>query len=323
MVKYSDWLEAWSLLTEDSYDEIIFHIIEDRRNNQQSVEKVVDELPVKRDVTIVAHGSKQEWMDAVGRCALELKIGDTLAAPFIQYMYPWRLLGVGRGKKGVSLAHIPRAVKAGVRTVHLSEGLPDSFGLLGYALGYRRLSWKSLPAVLLTPLYALLHKPDENYYPLAEYLANPFVKRTRSVTRPVLGVAKREVLDSYAGTEKRPLLIGGFGYSAEKMAKELGISSFWATSKNREIIVDGIAHATDIQISAEDVLLSGWVSEVVSYESTVVCWARCLEPEIKVSCYSAPALSKVFGPIYRILAARTLSKIGVTVLPENQAMQDR
>lgn len=304
--KYSDWLETYSCIHHNPDCVVEVHYLANNRNDGESIKGIFNHIVSNPNrVYFIEHEDKMLMFDRFKQEALLLEAGDFLIAPFVRYRHFWQLTTL---------------VKKGVETVHISECLPDTFGHIGYRLGFRGNKFKTWLTLPLAKLYALKHVPDICYFPLATYLNNPFVKKTLPVVVPVLSKSKQQVLASLLGEEKRVLLIGGFGYDVKKMAVELGLDKYIATSKGIEIIVDGIVHPLTQRICAEEVLLSSMVSGIAGYTSSAIVWARLLNPSMNIECFKAEHFDRQYGPFYSFLAARSLKKMGIMVKPENKRM---
>ena len=101
--------------------------------------------------------------------------------------------------------------------------------------------------------------------------------------------------------------------------KYLNIQEYIATSKNKEIIIDGKVIHLDDFICAEEVMLSGCVDEVIGYNSTAIGWALLIG-NIKITCYESTALNRQYGFFNGSLTRKTLKKCGVRLLTECKYM---
>jgi hypothetical protein len=313
--KYSDWLEANSIF---AYDDRPKHVtilyIENQRNTAKAVEAMFFNYKEHNTFTYISCPTRDHLFVRIGEQLQGLSAGDILAAPFIRYRNIW--------------AVVPEAKSRGVITVHLSESFPDSFGRLGYRLGFRLVggfNWKGfLKQVCVMPYmywYALRHQPDICYYNMYPKVSNPFVRTTIQAAIPELNPEKKQFILQHAPGDKRPLLISGFGYNLQKMVAHLGVTRYIATSKDKEIIIDGRVIPLDDFICAEEVLLSGCVNEIIGYDSTAMCWAYLLN-NVKITCYEAKKLSEQYGFLNGYLTRRTMKKCGLTLLPQCQEMVD-
>lgn len=313
--KFSDFLEAYSLFYD--YKELVsvkIIYIENERNNKKAVESLFEEY--KNNITFEYEGyvDKTSFFNACKNSLSELTKGDILAAPYIRYRNIW--------------AVAPEAREQGIITIHLSESFPDSFGRLGYRLGFRLVGGfnvkgfiKQLCIIPFAYHYANTHKPDICYYNMFPAVKNDFVKETRKAFLPKVSERKKAfILDKING-EKRTLLIAGFGYNLQKMVKHLNLNKYIATSKDREIIIDGVRYPLEDYICAEEVLLSGCIDHIIGYNSTAMCWAYLIG-NIKITCYEAEKLSYLYGFLNGYLTRKTLKKCGITLLPECKEMID-
>lgn len=311
--KYSDFLEAESIFYyfEDIQDVDLVYW-ENERNNTIAVRNMFCDFKGKIAFNYVSCNNRLQLFEKANERLRGLHKGDVAAIPFIRYRNFWSL--------------IPLAKSKDIITVHLSETFPDSFGLIGYRVGYRMggkiFSMKNFKQMLsLIPMYvyALTHKPDLCFYNLMPYVHNPFVKETVQAVLPKISESKRNFFQNIGGNKKRPLLISGFGYDLDKMVKYLNIQEYIATSKNKEIIIDGKVIPLNEFICAEEVMLSGCVDEVIGYNSTVMGWALLIG-NIKVTCYESEALNRQYGFLNGSLTRKTLKKCGVRLLTECKSM---
>lgn len=311
--KFSDWLEAYSLFTHfPAISEVKIIYIENQRNSKKAVESLFAEIKERISFTYEGTSNRTLFFTAIGNCIPMLQKGDVLAAPFIRYRNIW--------------SYISETKKRGIVSIHLSESLPDSFGRLGYRLGFRLQNGSDAKEILkqlcIMPLmygYATQHMPDFCFYNMAPAVKNPFVKKTIKASIPALDAHKKSFLLEHATGEKRPLLIAGFGYDLDKMVEVLQVKRYIATSKNREIIIDGIIYPLDEYICAEEVLLSGCVDAIIGYNSTAMCWAYLLGG-VEITCYESKALSRQYGFMNGSLTRKTLKKCGIELLPEHPGM---
>lgn len=306
--KYSDWLETYSLLKENesSLSKVDVYLVNNDRNDEASVRDVyVDILGHNASkLTIVSHDSKPHLFKELEKASKQLSEGDFLVAPFIRYSDLWKLCG-GSAK---------------FTTVHISECFPDTFGHINYRLAFRGRKLKSWITLPLAKIYALIHKPDRCYFPFYPAIKNPFVAKTLPVVVPPLMESKLIALKSLFNGETRPIILGGFGYDVKNMATACNITKYVATSKGLEIIIDGKVYPLTERICAEEVLLSGLVSELIGYNSSAVVWAKLIYPEMQIKCYIAPEFNKKYGFLFNKLSIKALKKIGVSALPEEKEM---
>lgn len=310
--KYSDWLEAYSIFRFwEKIDEVTILYIENERNNKIAVETLFAEFKKNHNFKYKSFKNREDFFTGIAGNLCEQVAGDILAAPFIRYRKIWKI--------------VPKARKKGIITVHLSESLPDSFGRLGYRLGYRLgfrlvngLSLKGLLKQFISlPLmyvYAVTHKPDYCFYNMFPAVKNKFVKKTLRAYLPSVE-SKKDYVKGLTGEEKRPLLIGGFGYDVIMMSQYLGLSKYIATSKNKEIIIDGKTYPLDRYICAEEVMLSGCTDAIIGYNSTAICWA-ILMGSINIDCYESNELNNQYGFLFGKLSRKTLKKCGVDLKSE-------
>lgn len=302
--KYSDWLEAYSFLSEYKPTKIKVFFIDNDRNDVRSTFGVFD-LHYSGSILYFFDHNQEKVFGEFRKYIFEEEV-ETVLAPFIRYRHLWRDINELRRKN--------------ITTIHLSETIPDSFGLIGYRIGFRGKkvsSWLTWPYFYL---FAQRNKPNSCYFPLAKWQINSFVQQTKEVVIPSLSAKKRSFLDEMTKGKKRVLLLGGFGYDIVNMAKYLCLDEFIATSKGKEIIVDGISHPVDERICAEEVLLSGLVCKVVGYESTVMVWAKLIDESIEIECFTSQALANNYGFFYNWLAKKTLGRLGINVQAECKDM---
>lgn len=303
-IKYSDYIEAYSeLIKHKDYLDII--LLDKGRNNQTSMDIFISILPNIKHIEVHTFFDFDVAIESLKLKAKSLQKGDVLIAPFIRYRSIWKILSLVRNKD--------------IKTVHLSEPLPDSFGLLGYRLGFcnPKNSRYYYLSILPMVIYAFFHRPDFCYFPCMPNLPNPFVCKSLEPLKPPLPKAKEKLLRQLLGSEHRPLVIAGFGYDAIKMAESRGWDKFIATSKNKEIIIDGVYHPTPFFVTAEDILLFDSPTELLSYTSSAVVWARRWYPDLKIDCYHASKLNQQYGFLCTRLIRRTLAKLKIKVLAED------
>ncbi|MDR0604502.1 MAG: hypothetical protein LBG80_09400 [Bacteroidales bacterium] len=305
--KYSDWLESYNVIKLNPTFDVHCHYITNDRNDPCSVTNIFNYITDGR-VYYYPYETRTKLFDVFDENFYKnVKQGDILVAPFIRYRNLWKFI-----------SKCPR----NVTTVHLSECLPDAFGHIGYRIGYRGKHLKSWLTLPLAKIYAMMHKPDICYYPLYPAVKNTFVKTTYPVNKPPLLPSKAQLLKNHTNGIKRPLLISGFGYNVEKMAKCLNIEQYIATSKNLEIIVDGKTIPLTERICAEEVLLSGYVSSITGYSSSAMVWAKFLYPDMPIQCYEAKGLDRAYGKYNSCYTKRVLKKIGIDLKEECKEMLD-
>lgn len=311
--KYSDFLEAESIFYYfKDIQEVDLVYWENERNNTIAVRNMFSDFKEKINFNYISCKNRFQLFEKANARLQDLHKGDVTAIPFIRYRNFWTLISTAKSK--------------GIITVHLSETFPDSFGFIGYRLGYRmggklfsKKNLKQMFCILPVYFYALTHKPDLCFYNLMPYVHNPFVKKTIQAFVPTISDAKRKFLQNIVGDKKRPLLISGFGYDLEKMVKSLNIHEYIATCKNREIIIDGEVIPLDEFICAEEVMLSGCVKEVIGYNSTAIGWALLIG-NIKITCYESTELNRQYGLFNGFLTRKTLNKCGIRLLSECKYM---
>lgn len=309
--KYSDWLEADSVFVHNpKIEKVQIIFLEDLRNNQIAVEALFDSYKGHIVFEYKPFPNRQEWFHYIKSIVKKLEASDIIAAPFIRYRDVWKLIPAIRKTKAVS--------------VHLSESLPDSFGLIGYRFGFRLVGGFHLKGfikqICIMPFayfYAMTHKPDICFYNMYPNVSNPFVKKTSLAEIPQISQSKRKEIIALTNGEKRTLLLGGFGYDYERMAKSLGLTRYVATSKHKEIIIDGIIYPLEDFICAEEVLLSGIVDKIIGYNSSAVCWAYRIE-HVNIETYESSALNRQFGFLFGHYSRKAFGKCGINLLPEKR-----
>jgi hypothetical protein len=309
--KYSDWLEAYSVITANSTYDVHYHYVDNGRNDSNSIIHIFNDIVTEsRKSYSYSYLTKTELFNAFSENLFQnVSSHDIFVAPFIRYRHLWKLI---------------RKLPGNVTTVHLSECLPDAFGHIGYRIGFRGrklkswLTWLTLP---VAKLYAMFHRPDACYFPLYPPIKNTFVKKTYPAKQPPLIYSKAMQLKEITNGIRRPLLISGFGYSLEKMVKHLKLEQYIATSKHLEIIIDGKIIPLTERICAEEVLLSGYVSSIIGYNSSAMVWAKLLYPDMPIQCYKAKELDNLFGK-FNEYAKRALEKSGIDLQEECKEMVD-
>lgn len=313
--KFSDWLEAYSIFCYfKGIEEVKVIYMESDRNNEKAVSALFEEFKNKIGFEYEIAKDKEDWTKKIKETLDTLKRGDILAAPLVRY----RNIGV----------YVPVARKRGVVTVELSEGLPDSFCYLGYRFGFRLRGGRNIKNLLkqlvifpFFSLYSERHKPDFCFYNMAPKVKIPYVRKTVQAYIPKVEEKKTRYLQELTKGEKRPLLISGFGYDLDKMATYLKLDKYIATSKMREIIIDGTKIPLDYYICAEEVLLSGCSDRIIGYNSTAICWAYRIGG-IDITCYESPGLNEICG-FYGAFTRRTMNKCGLTMFPVCKEMMKK
>jgi hypothetical protein len=300
-------LESFTVVNKNLGNEFEIHFIQNERNDYNSVRGIYEQIiGDESKTTYCRYDSRLELLKTISSKVVgKVGEGDIVLAPYIRYKELWSLT---------------TSLPSCVQKVHLSECLPDTFGHIGYRLGYRGNKLKSWLTLPLAKLYAMLNKPDLCYFPLYPFMKNPFVKNTVSVEIPPLLCSKKEKLLDLTNGEKRVLLIGGFGYDVKRMAKVLKLDRYIATAKGAEIIIDGETFPLIERICAEEVLMSGYVSQIVGYTSSAIVWAKIIDTDIKIDCYLASAFSRNYGPFFNFYAKRALQKMGIEVKEEHKEM---
>lgn len=309
--KYSDWLEASSVFSYlPNIEKVVVVFFEDVRNNRKAVEDLFDCYKTNIKFEYKSFANRNDWFSYLENIVSEVNKDDIFVAPFVRYRDVWKL--------------IPDIRKTGAVSVHLSESLPDSFGRLGYRLGFRIIGGFKFTSLLkqlcfmpFAYFYATTHKPDICFYNMYPKVKNPFVKKTKQAVIPVVSQEKKKQIIALTRGEQRVLLLGGFGYDYKKMAESLGLSRYIATSKHKEIIIDGNLHPLDDFICAEEVLLSGVVNKIIGYNSTAICWAYRIGG-IEIETYEATALNRQYGFMFGNLSRKTLAKCGINLLAEKK-----
>ena len=313
--KFSDWLEAYSIFYYfKGIDAVKVLYMESDRNNEKAVRALFEEFKGNISFEYELARDKEEWVQKIGASLGNLVCGDVLAAPLVRYR------NVG--------AYVPVAREKGIMTVELSEGLPDSFGCFGYRFGFRLRGGVNvinlLKQTIILPFfyfYSQTHKPDFCFYNMAPNVKIPFVKKTIQAFIPKVEEKKKRYLQELTKGEKRPLLIAGFGYDINRMAAYLKVDKYIATSKMREIIIDGERIPLDYYICAEEVLLSDCSDRIIGYNSTAICWAYRIGG-IDITCYESPGLNVICG-FYGTFTRRTMKKCGLALLPVCKEMMKK
>lgn len=310
--KYSDYLEASNLFSkEPSIVEATIIYREDERNDFVSMETAFTSANPWVHFHYEGFSCRKDSFTYFSQNIVNLKKGDIVAAPFIRYFNLWKQIGTLR--------------KANITTVHLSECFTDAFGLCGYRLAYRSGETfmdkaKSFLSILYFVPFALKNKPDICYYPLCPKVRNPFVRNNCIAQMPTLSNYKKEFFEKTCGNTKRKLLIAGSGYDIQKMVLFYNIDKYIATSKRKEIIIDGIRYDLQERICAEEVLASGKIDAICGYNSSVMAWAKTHFPNIAIDCFEAKMLNKQYGFLYGYLCKKIASKLGFSIQNECKEM---
>lgn len=314
--KYSDWLEAYSIFVHfKNIKEARIYFKEDSRNNLKAVQTLYSEFKPYIDFSYIAIHNESENVEYFKQEISYLTKGDVLAAPFIRL-------------RGVYCPFITTTRRKGIITVHLSEALPDSFGFVGYRFGFRMrggFTFKNvLKQIISLPymiFYSYIHRPDICFYELEPNVHNKFVKSSVVPALPKLSEDKVEFLKKMTNGDKRTLIVGGFGYKVQNIARAYKLSHYIATSKNKEIIIDGRVIALDYFICAEEVLLSGVVDRIIGYNSTAICWANFIG-KINIICYDAKMQSEIAGHYFSYFSRKTLKKCKIIMLSQDDNLID-
>lgn len=310
--KYSDYLEASNLFVKNPLvEEATIIYVENDRNDFISMKTVFTSAIPSVHFHLKGFSRKEDLSPYFYQSIANLVAGDVVAAPFIRYSELWKQIGTLRKNR--------------IETIHLSECFPDAFGLCGYRLAFRSggggmSKVKAFLSILYFVPFALKNKPDICYYPLYPKVRNPFVRNSRIAQMPALSNYKKEFFEKTCGNVKRKLLISGFGYDVQKMASFYNIDKYIATSKRKEIIIDGIQYDLQERICAEEVLASGKIDAICGYNSSVMAWSQTHFPEITVDCFEAKALNKKFGFLYGFLCKKIASKLGFSIQNECREM---
>ena len=190
----------------------------------------------------------------------------------------------------------------------------DSFGLLGYRLGFRLNNWQSifkLPLVFL----GIIIKPDECFYPLFPSFKNPFVEQTLPAIVPSFNSSFTQYVRSLFAFDADILIVSGFGLSHQHLASLSGVSNsqYIASSKYMEVIVNGNEVKLNHYLTAEEILLCFPINRLITYESSAIAWTKKINSEIEITCYKAPGLLN-FSPFYSFFIKKSLSRINIAVL---------
>lgn len=298
--KYSDWLEAYSVIKENPELPIICHFVENERNDESSMKSIFEYLTNAKVIYL-----KYENFLEMEAAFSTVKDGDIFVAPLCRFRSLWRT--VKKSSKRI-------------RMVCLSESLPESFGLIGYRLGFQGRKLKTKLALPALVLYDFLNKPEIGYFPYSK-IKNPFVKSSFPASIPPLSPYKQKLIEELTGGKKRPLIVSGWGYNLENMVDQLGLTEYIATSKGLELVVDGQKIPINERICSEEVLLSGYVSYVVGYNSATMVWAKYIYPNISIDCYESLVLNKLCGK-FGTYSKKTFEKIGIEVKMGKPEMMD-
>ncbi len=298
--KYSDWLEAYSVIEQNSESPVFCYFLENNRNDYNSVKAVFDFITNEK-ASYYPLKNIQEMEASLAA----LKDGDILVAPFCRIRSFWRAT---------------KRLKLKIQTICLSESLPESFGLIGYRLGFRGRTLKTKLALPLLVLYDTINKPDIGYFPYSK-IKNPFVKESFKAAFPPLSTKKQNFINEITGGTKRPLIVSGWGYNLENMVNHLKLKKYIATSKGMELVIDGNKIPITERICSEEVLLSGCVSNIIGYNSATMIWAKYLFPDIKIECFETNLLNKLCGKFGKF-SRKTFRQIGLELKNECKEMLD-
>lgn len=301
--KYSDWLEAYSAFLEYPSHKVVIHFLENQRNDYASMDSLVKGLGIDHKSELNVHRTHISLFEGVFSASMTLSEGDVIVAPFIRYRELWKIISSAKN----------------VMTIHISESIPDAFGLIGFRLGFRGLNLKNVCLLPFTIIFALLNRPGVCFFPLMPVLKNDFVKETKTPHMPILINEKKILLDNLLGDKKRTLIVDGFGYCHLNMAKHLGLNSYVASSKAKELIVDGKIISIPVRISAEEILLHGLITDVVSYNSSTLAWIKFINPNMPIKAFISKELDLKYGS-YTYYSRRVFNKMEIDLFPENTSM---
>lgn len=317
--KYSDWLEAYSVLAAHPEAQEV-HILHDDSGRccRASVEPLFEQFKQGRQFSYEpVSPTHEEVFDLLCAELRRMRKGDVLAAPYTRLTHTWR----------TDLHDL--AKNQGVVRVQLSEAFPDTIPALFYEISFNnhvrwgatraQAFWRSIKFTPWVVHHAYRNVPELCYFELAPELRNRYVRRTEPVVLPELPASRREWIEANLTGPKRTLLLPGAGYDLQKMVAALGLTRYVATSKARELHLDGQTLPLEWHLCAEEVILAGCVDRVVGYPSLAFGWARRLGIE-KLECYDSADMSKALGLGYGFWVRRALRSLGVEVKKQREDM---
>lgn len=213
---------------------------------------------------------------------------------------------------------VPLLKKSGKTIIHISDGTPDAFSLWGYGMGAKVKSFPSF--IKATISYFEYRKAKANF---CFFQLHPLKCCFSENTLPLVEVGV--YADVYSEhmrvieTENiNTLVVPGWGETVESLIELFPeTKSYCATSKDKQINVNGNWQKIDHFITAEDVLKTGKIKKVIGTASTAVLFAKIFDPTIECFVVLNGFLNKQFGRYferhYRILG----EKIGIKFIFKN------
>jgi hypothetical protein len=211
--------------------------------------------------------------------------------------------------------------------INISDGssentsIRDSFFRLKFKW---RKPYTILKTILLPALIRFVGRADTCYHPYAPLYGSCFSRESFPVSEPDADdprYASIAALIKQAGAVC--LLIGGFDFPAERLAEEFGVRCWVATSKNKELWVNGVRFALDINVCAEEVIELFQPKVVIGYASEAILAAKFRHPSARCFAILTPEIGKKWGSLHNWTYVKQARKLNISMVASGDLDQIR
>lgn len=191
--------------------------------------------------------------------------------------------------------------------IHISDGVAHAFSLIGYVLGFRfKLKFRDIVKCFIVYFEYKKSMADYSFFSLYPNF-NCFSKQTLPITYEKKISEKMDFIK-----KSKTLIVPGWGMTVQDLANYFNVSNnYCATSKDKEIFVDGSCQKLTNYITGEDVIDSSSIETVVGTPSTVLIYAKTKHPNLNVHCVLTGELNKTYGLFYEYFYVKLGKKVGV------------
>ena len=205
---------------------------------------------------------------------------------------------------------VPELRKLGNTIIHLSDSFPHAFTLPQFLLAFKvRGIWSGIKAFYS---YFEYRKAIGDYcffslFPAKACLAKKTlpidIKKDPEIPEPI----KNELMKSNIDT----LTIPGWSLSVEEINSYYEIANYCATTKDKIFIINGRRFELDTFLNAEILLRNYPIKKIVGSPSTVMYYAKTINPAIECSVVLDGFLNKKYGLFMEYLYTKQGKKLGI------------
>jgi hypothetical protein len=219
---------------------------------------------------------------------------------------------------------VPWLRRRGITVVNISDGTVENTTILDSFLRLKlRFSdpFRIVKSLILPPTIRLIGRADLTFHPFWPTYSSCFSRRSEAEAPWVLSDAKRPLVDAILRDQApQDLVIGGYEWPAARIAQEIGSESWVATSKGKELIVNGQAHPLPWFLCAQELLSVFRPTRVVGYSSDALAVARHFYPDVPCIAIHSEGAKAEWGTLHNRMYEVQNRKLGIRFVQDLRSL---